>query len=70
MICRSIEGYQYAAYYISDTTNASVRYPSLARRALAGENTAWDSFSLLDYNQTEDDGHDMYASCVHFSVAL
>ncbi|KAM5540076.1 hypothetical protein V8D89_006216 [Ganoderma adspersum] len=55
----TFNGYQYAAYYISDTSNASVRHPSLARRALTGNDTAWESFSFLDYNQTEDDGHDI-----------
>lgn len=61
-----VQGYQYAAYYISDSLNASVRHPSLARRALVGNDTAWESFSFLDYNQTEDDGHDMCAPLVFF----
>lgn len=53
-------GYQYAAFYVDDANNASVRHPSLARRALSGQSTAWESFSLMDYNQTDDDGHDVY----------
>lgn len=52
-------GYQYAAFYVNDAVNASVRHPSLARRALKGDKTSWESFSFADYNQTEDDGHDM-----------
>ncbi len=55
-------GFQYAAYYISDALNTSVRHPALARRALNGTNKAWESFSFTDYNQTEDDGHDMCVS--------
>ena len=54
-------GYQYAAFYVTDAANASVRHPSLSRRALSGAKKDWETFSFLDYNQTEDDGHDMYA---------
>ena len=56
---RRVPGYQYAAYYIEDATNASVRHPSLARRALTGDNKEWESFTFTDFNQTLDDGHDM-----------
>ncbi|KAI0327452.1 hypothetical protein GY45DRAFT_1256975 [Cubamyces sp. BRFM 1775] len=55
----TFNGYQYAAFYVDDANNASVRHPSLARRALTGQNTAWESFSFMDYNQTDDDGHDI-----------
>ncbi|CDO73884.1 hypothetical protein BN946_scf185016.g41 [Trametes cinnabarina] len=55
----TFNGYQYAAYYVADAQNVSVRHPSLARRALKGYDTAWDSFSFTDYNQTDDDGHDV-----------
>ncbi|KAI0665592.1 hypothetical protein C8Q78DRAFT_986159 [Trametes maxima] len=55
----TFNGYQYAAFYVNDAANASVRHPSLARRALKGQNTTWESFSFTDYNQTEDDGHDI-----------
>ncbi|RPD58194.1 hypothetical protein L227DRAFT_577242 [Lentinus tigrinus ALCF2SS1-6] len=55
----TFNGYQYAAYYISDASNTSVRHPTLARRALKGTSKAWESFSFTDYNQTEDDGHDI-----------
>ncbi|KAI0739434.1 hypothetical protein C8Q80DRAFT_1274495 [Daedaleopsis nitida] len=55
----TFNGYQYAAYYVTDMANTSVRHPSLARRALKGEVTTWESFSFTDYNQTEDDGHDV-----------
>lgn len=58
-LTRHALGYQYAAYYVSDVANVSVRHPTLARRAFGGENKAWESFSFMDYNQTEDDGHDM-----------
>ena len=51
-------GYQYAAFYVNDGLNASVRHPSLARRALKGQKSTWETFSFTDYNQTEDDGHD------------
>ncbi|KAI0364621.1 hypothetical protein BV20DRAFT_974177 [Pilatotrama ljubarskyi] len=55
----TFKGYQYAAFYVNDASNASVRHPSLGRRALKGHNTAWETFSFTDYNQTEDDGHDV-----------
>ncbi|KAI0631533.1 hypothetical protein C8Q77DRAFT_1127375 [Trametes polyzona] len=55
----TFNGYQYAAFYVNDAANASVRHPSLARGALKGQKTGWESFSFTDYNQTEDDGHDI-----------
>ena len=63
------QGFQYAAYYDASTSsNASVRYVSMARRDLSAGNTttnasstsAWEKLTLTDYNQTLDDGHDMY----------
>lgn len=53
-------GYQYAVFYLTDALNASVRHPSISRRALTGEHRAkgWETFSFMDYNQTDDDGHD------------
>ena len=50
-------GYQYAAFYVTDAVNASVRHPSLSRRALSGDKTSWETFSFTEYNQTDDDGH-------------
>ncbi|OSC98641.1 hypothetical protein PYCCODRAFT_1439153 [Trametes coccinea BRFM310] len=55
----TFNGYQYAAFYVVDASNASVRHPSLARRPLKGPKTTWESFSFTDYNQTDDDGHDI-----------
>ena len=55
-------GYQYAVFYLADTVNASVRHPSISRRAITGEGTkkGWESFSFMDYDQTDDDGHDTW----------
>ena len=63
-------GWQYAAFYDADTsTNASIRYVSVARRDLSASssNPTWEKFTLTDYNQTLDDGHDMCASS-HLSL--
>ena len=68
-ICMYI-GWQYAAFYDADTSaNASVRYVSVARRDLStsASNSTWEKFTLTDYNQTLDDGHDMYATS-HISL--
>ncbi|KAA1470785.1 hypothetical protein DENSPDRAFT_858561 [Dentipellis sp. KUC8613] len=60
--------YQYAVFWVADTANASVRHPSMSRRALTSkkrsvENSSpsgnWETFTFTDYNQTEDDGHDI-----------
>ncbi|KLO11961.1 hypothetical protein SCHPADRAFT_941609 [Schizopora paradoxa] len=61
----STECFQYAAFYDARTSaNASVRYVSIARRELsatknldgAGE---WETLTLKDYAQTDDDGHNV-----------
>lgn len=55
----SCPGWQYAVHYLTDVANSSVRHPSVSRRLLpAGD---WDTLTLDDYSQTEDDGHDMCA---------
>lgn len=51
------QGWQYAVHYLTDAANASVRHPAVSRRKLAAG--AWETFTLEDYDQTEDDGHDM-----------
>ncbi|EJD00360.1 uncharacterized protein FOMMEDRAFT_159034 [Fomitiporia mediterranea MF3/22] len=65
----TFNGYQYAAFYDANTsTNASVRYVSVARRVLSttnlknstnAEEEGWEKLTLMDYNQTLDDGHDI-----------
>ncbi|EMD35763.1 hypothetical protein CERSUDRAFT_115715, partial [Gelatoporia subvermispora B] len=52
-------GYQYAVLYIDDPGNASVRHPSVSRRSLSTPTTTWETFTFMDYNQTDDDGHDI-----------
>lgn len=52
--------YQYAVFWAASATNASVRHANVARRSLKPSGK-WESFALTDYNQTEDDGHDMWA---------
>ena len=70
----SFNGYQYAVLYDADTSsNASVRYVSVARRTIGGSSKSgpkadsgssgdWEKLTLKDYNQTLDDGHDMFRS--------
>jgi hypothetical protein len=57
-------GYQYATFWTPSAQNASVRNAALSRRALHPNKSAspWETFTLPDYNQTSDDGHDMYVS--------
>ncbi|KAL5501074.1 hypothetical protein ACEPAH_9461 [Sanghuangporus vaninii] len=60
----TFNGYQYAAFYdASSSSNTSVRYVSVARRELSPTSTSnsstWEKFTLTDYNQTLDDGHDV-----------
>ncbi|KAI0804604.1 hypothetical protein BC629DRAFT_1192226 [Irpex lacteus] len=50
--------YQYAVFWAASATNASVRHANVARRSLKPSGK-WESFALADYNQTEDDGHDI-----------
>jgi hypothetical protein len=56
-------GYQYAVFYDAETSaNESVRFVSVARRALgagAEKSGEWEKFVLRDYSQTEDDGHNV-----------
>lgn len=55
-------GYQYAVAWAASLTNASVRHATVSRRPLhtpRGGARSWESLILSDYNQTEDDGHDM-----------
>jgi hypothetical protein len=55
----TFNGYQYGVFWTSDTANASIRHPSVGRRALKGQKNFWETFTLTDYNQVEDDGHDV-----------
>jgi hypothetical protein len=55
LVCTT-SGYQYAAFWTPSAANASVRNVALSRRPLSGK---WETLILNDYNQTEDDGHDM-----------
>ncbi|KAI0051294.1 hypothetical protein FA95DRAFT_1534756 [Auriscalpium vulgare] len=55
----TFDGYQYAAAWVADSTNSSVRHATLSRRSLSESSSGWQTFTFTDYNQTEDDGHDM-----------
>lgn len=52
-------GYQYAAFWEADVQNVSIRHATIARRSLAGQQD-WEKTTFTDYNQTSDDGHDVY----------
>ena len=71
-ISSSLSGYQYAAFWITDAVNASVRHPSLSRRTLStsvnASDPSWETFTFTDYNQTEDDGHDMCVLLISFAL--
>ncbi|KAK7681824.1 hypothetical protein QCA50_015171 [Cerrena zonata] len=54
----TFNGYQYAVFYKTDISNTSVRHPQVSRRSLSPA-LPWETFALSDYNQTEDDGHDI-----------
>ena len=54
----TFNGFQYAVLWVP-TANASVRHAAIRRRALP--DGAWEGFEFTDYDQTDDDGHDMYA---------
>ncbi|EEB95115.1 hypothetical protein MPER_05969, partial [Moniliophthora perniciosa FA553] len=60
----SFDEYQYAAFWVLSSGNASVRHATIARRPFDGE---WESFTLTDHNQTEDDGHNTWNINWHFS---
>ncbi|KAI0070434.1 hypothetical protein K474DRAFT_1608722 [Panus rudis PR-1116 ss-1] len=56
----TFNGYQYAAFYEPDSANTSVHHPTFSRRSVKGRSASkWEKFTLSDYNQTEDDGHDV-----------
>ncbi|KAH7910670.1 hypothetical protein BJ138DRAFT_1152356 [Hygrophoropsis aurantiaca] len=63
----SFNGYQYAVFWMADTGNASVRHACVSRRALSGQGSVngndtageWDTLMLMDYEQVDDDGHDI-----------
>ncbi|KDQ57950.1 hypothetical protein JAAARDRAFT_34765 [Jaapia argillacea MUCL 33604] len=56
----TFNGYQYAVFWVADTTNTSIRHASISRRSLdPTPATIWETFTFTDYNQTEDDGHDV-----------
>lgn len=54
----TLQGYQYAVFWTADATNMSVRHASVSRRNLKTA-SVWETFTLPDYNQTDDDGHDV-----------
>lgn len=53
----TFNGYQYAVWWVADAGNAYVRHATVSRRPIPSG--SWESFALTDYNQTDDDGHDM-----------
>ncbi|KAI0795808.1 hypothetical protein C8Q75DRAFT_791033 [Abortiporus biennis] len=57
----TFNGYQYAVFYESDSSNASIRHPCVSRRSLlaTSKTGSWQKLTLADYNQTGDDGHDV-----------
>ena len=61
-----LPGYQYAVFWTPSPANASVRHACVSRRDLKAS-SAWETFTLTDYDQTDDDGHNVYA---HFSRPL
>ncbi|PSR74487.1 hypothetical protein PHLCEN_2v9784 [Hermanssonia centrifuga] len=54
----TFNGYQYAVFWTADASNTSVRHPSVSRRGLQGS-SGWETFTLSDYDGTDDDGHDV-----------
>ena len=62
-------GYQYAVFWVADATNASIRHASVSRRNLK-TSSAWETFTLPDYNQTDDDGHDVSVNAFYLYSAL
>jgi len=54
----TFNNFQYVAYYTAASKSLkSVRYVTLARRALVGVSQNWEKLVLDDYDQTTDDGH-------------
>ena len=60
------EGYQYAAFWTPSLQNDSVRHATLSRRYLPSG--LWETLVLDDYNQTEDDGHDVYVIYLYGAI--
>lgn len=54
----TLKGYQYAVFWTADPANESVRHASVSRRSIQAP-TDWETFTLPDYDQTDDDGHDV-----------
>ncbi|KIP05056.1 hypothetical protein PHLGIDRAFT_129115 [Phlebiopsis gigantea 11061_1 CR5-6] len=54
----TFNGYQYAVFWAPEATNASIRHLSVSRRDLK-TSSSWETFGLQDYDQTDDDGHDI-----------
>ncbi|KAJ3778118.1 hypothetical protein FB446DRAFT_679990 [Lentinula raphanica] len=52
----SFNGFQYAVLWVP-TDNSSVRNAAIRRRSLPDGD--WEGFVFIDYNQTDDDGHDI-----------
>ncbi|KAJ8509343.1 hypothetical protein ONZ45_g8479 [Pleurotus djamor] len=54
-------GFQYAAFWQATPSNASIRHAVISRRSLdaSSNDRRFESLTLTDYNQTEDDGHDI-----------
>ncbi|KAF9069004.1 hypothetical protein BDP27DRAFT_1421429 [Rhodocollybia butyracea] len=50
------DGFQYAVLWVP-TANVSVRHAAIRRRLLPDGD--WEGFEFSDYNQTDDDGHDI-----------
>ena len=53
-----VVGYQYSVFWTPNPANESVRHASVSRRNLQAS-TSWETFTLPDYDQTDDDGHDV-----------
>ena len=57
--------------------NTSIRHVSVARRQLAtgigpssSKSKEWEKFVLRDYNQSEDDGHNVWVRSIFALVSL
>ncbi|KAJ3554747.1 hypothetical protein NM688_g2946 [Phlebia brevispora] len=58
----TFNGFQYAVFWVPDSSNASMRYASISRRCIdrtAACNSDWETFILTDYAETQDDGHNV-----------
>ncbi|KAI0337868.1 hypothetical protein BDW22DRAFT_1339134 [Trametopsis cervina] len=54
----TFNNYQYAVFWQAEAANNSIRHASISRRALEPSGQ-WETFVLPDYDQTDDDGHDI-----------